>query len=107
MEVTMPQPFSNSSECICIVGTNETSGIKYWLAQIKIEPKLIIGLGVRWRYAFGKQREFDVTTLQLFVGRQCLIFQVSRADVSVSHILSEFLNNKDVKIVEAGMEKPL
>jgi hypothetical protein len=107
MEVTMPQPFSNSSESISTVGTNETSGIKYWLTQIKIEPELIVGLGVRWRYAFGKQREFDVTTLQLCMGRQCLIFQVSRTDVSVSHLLSKFLNNKDVKIVEVGMEKPL
>jgi hypothetical protein len=77
--------------------------------QIKMEmhPELIVRLGIRWRRAFGKQREFDVTTLLLCVGQQYLIFQVSQADYSVPHLLFEFLNNKDVKIVGVGMEKPL
>jgi hypothetical protein len=69
--------------------------------------KLIVVLGVRWLYAFGKQREFDTATLQLCVGQQYLIFQVDHADYFISHILFEFLNNKDVKIVGEGMEKPL
>jgi hypothetical protein len=69
--------------------------------------KLIVVLGVRWLYAFGKQREFDVATLQLCVGQQYLIFQAGHADYFILHLLFEFLNNKDVKIVSVGMEKPL
>jgi hypothetical protein len=75
--------------------------------RIKIEPGLIVGLEVCWRYTFGKQREFGVTTLQLCVGRQCLVFQVRKADASIPHLLFEFQNNKDVKIMGVGMEKPL
>jgi hypothetical protein len=69
--------------------------------------KLIVGLGVRWLYAFGKQREFDVAPLQLCVLQQYLIFQVSQADYSIPHLFFKFLNNKDVKIVGVGMEKSL
>jgi hypothetical protein len=68
--------------------------------------RLIIVHGVRWLYAIGKQREFDVATLQLCVGQQYLILQVSQANYSIPHLLFEFLNNKDVKIVGVGMEKP-
>jgi hypothetical protein len=74
---------------------------------MEMHPELIIGLGIWWRYAFGKQREFNVTTLLLCVGQQYLIFQVSHAGYSIPHLLFEFLNNKDVKIVGVGMEKPL
>jgi hypothetical protein len=40
------------------------------------------------------------------MGQQYLIFQVSQADYSIHHLLFEFLNNNDVKIVGVGMEKP-
>jgi hypothetical protein len=41
------------------------------------------------------------------MGRQYLVFQVGKADASIPYLLFEFLNNKDVKIVGVGMEKPL
>jgi hypothetical protein len=41
------------------------------------------------------------------MGQQYLIFQVSQADYSIPHLLFKFLNNKDVKIMGVGMEKPL
>jgi hypothetical protein len=75
--------------------------------KLYMHLRLMVVLGVRWLYAFGRQREFDVATLQQCVGQQYLIFQVSQANYSIPHLLLEFLNNKNVKIVGVGMKKPL
>ena len=63
IEVTMPLLFSNSSESVRTIVTQETSNVQHWLTRIKIEPELIMGLGVRWCYAFDKKRVFGVATL--------------------------------------------
>ena len=36
-----------------------------------------------------------------------MIFHVGKANASIPRLLSKFLYNKDVKIVEIGMKKPL
>jgi hypothetical protein len=100
MEVTLP--FSNSFKRVHTVVTHETFDVQRWLDGIKIEPRLTMGLGVRWRHAFGKQREFGIATLQLCMGQQCLVFQVGKADevdAFIPGLLSNLLNNMDVKIV--------
>ena len=68
-----------------------------------------VGLDVRWRYAFVSQQQFDVTTMRLCVEQRCLIFQVNKAGGYgyVPYMLSNFMNNKNLKIVGLRMEKTL
>jgi ribonuclease D len=105
--IHVPVPFLNSS--IQTLVTNKASEVEDWLEETMMEMHSIVGLGVKWRHPFGSQQQFDVATVQLCVGRRCLIFQFHNADDPVHPLplLSSFLNTKNLKVVGFGMEKIL
>ncbi|KAK6149004.1 hypothetical protein DH2020_016529 [Rehmannia glutinosa] len=65
--------------------------------------RLIVGLDIEWRPNFNNNIEHPVATLQLCVGKSCLIFQILRAD-KIPRRLREFLGNSDYTFVGVGIE---
>ncbi|XP_050251947.1 uncharacterized protein LOC126698625 [Quercus robur] len=65
--------------------------------------RLIVGLDVEWRPSFNHNIENPVATLQLCVGRRCLIFQLIYA-THFPNSLIEFLSDEDFTFVRVGVE---
>ena len=65
--------------------------------------RLIVDLDVEWRPSFNRNIENPVATLQLCVGRRCLIFQLIYA-THFPNSLIEFLNDEDFTFVGVGVE---
>ncbi|XP_042483098.1 uncharacterized protein LOC122063456 [Macadamia integrifolia] len=73
--------------------TRKASVVRKWIYKIRYDhrfrrDRLVIGLGVQWCPPISN----PVATLQLCVGRQCLIFQIIHAN-SVPRALMKFLSD--------------
>ncbi|XP_042518627.1 uncharacterized protein LOC122092381 [Macadamia integrifolia] len=73
--------------------------VRKWIYKIRYyhrfrRDRLVVGLGVQWRPPMSNQ----VATLQLCVGRQCLIFQIYHAK-SIPRILKRFLSDDSTTFV--------
>ncbi|CAO1948419.1 unnamed protein product [Urochloa humidicola] len=91
---------------IVIATTVTSSGeeVEAWLAEVRAGAApggLIVGLDVEWRPS-RRSDQNPVATLQLCVGRRCLIFQLLHAD-RVPRALSEFLGDRGVRFVGVGV----
>ncbi|XP_071713526.1 3'-5' exonuclease-like [Rutidosis leptorrhynchoides] len=83
-------------DAILTLVTATPSLVDDWISQIEFIHRrrlhrLIVGLDVEWRPSFS-QTFNPVATLQLCVGRRCLIFQILHAEYIPSS-LKDFLNN--------------
>nr|AMP82907.1 hypothetical protein [Catalpa bungei] len=67
---------------------------------------LIVGLDVEWRPSFNRYIQNPVATLQLSVGRRCLIFQLIYCS-SIPTSLVDFLANPNYTFVGVGVSKDL
>ncbi|CAK9180498.1 unnamed protein product [Ilex paraguariensis] len=65
--------------------------------------RLIVGLDVEWRPNFNRYVENPVATLQLCVGRRCLIFQLIHCS-EIPQSLVDFLGNSNYTFVGVGIE---
>ncbi|XP_057470537.1 uncharacterized protein LOC130759434 [Actinidia eriantha] len=82
------------------VATNVTSSpkiVRKWLRTTlhfrrQHRHRLVVGLGVQWRPTFRSGEDSQAATLQLCVGRRCLIFQLIHSD-TVPNFLRRFLVN--------------
>ncbi|KAF5207786.1 Werner syndrome-like exonuclease [Thalictrum thalictroides] len=64
----------------------------------------IVGLDIEWRPNFNRNIDNPVATLQLCIGRKCLIFQFLYAP-SIPKSLIDFLNNPSYKFVGIGIDE--
>lgn len=88
--------------------TDTPSYVDTWISDIqRIHWRrlnhLIVGLDVEWRPNFQRNQDNRVATLQLCVGRQCLIFQILHAPY-IPTSLENFLGNSDYTFVGLGIE---
>ncbi|KAK2975802.1 hypothetical protein RJ640_022762 [Escallonia rubra] len=85
----------------CIVDT--------WISDIQVLHqqklhRLIVGLDVEWRPNTGPNINNPLATLQLCVGRNCLIFQLLFAP-RIPQSLIDFLADQDYTFVGVGIER--
>ncbi|XP_071713531.1 3'-5' exonuclease-like [Rutidosis leptorrhynchoides] len=87
-------------DTILTLVTATPSLVDDWIVEIesfhrKKLDRLIVGLDCEWRACFSKPFvNYPVATLQLCVGRRCLIFQILHAQY-IPHSLKNFLNNNN------------
>ncbi|XP_006364799.1 Werner Syndrome-like exonuclease [Solanum tuberosum] len=83
------------------VVTNWINGIEY--VHRRRLNRLIVGLDIEWRPTFNRyQHNHPVATLQLCVGRRCLIFQLLYCEY-IPDSLTEFLLNPCYAFVGVGI----
>ncbi|KAI3883275.1 hypothetical protein MKX03_020563 [Papaver bracteatum] len=96
-----------NNDHIYTVVTKNASIVKRWIDRICKDYNdhlnhLIVGLDVEWKPAYGPYR-YRIATLQLCVGRRCLIFQIIHAD-EIPESLRGFLSNPYFKFVGVGIQ---
>ncbi|OEL33107.1 hypothetical protein BAE44_0005875 [Dichanthelium oligosanthes] len=90
-------------DVIATTVTSSGEAVEGWLAEVRAAPgDLVVGLDVEWRPST-RAWQNPVATLQLCVGRRCLIFQLLHAD-RVPRALAEFLGDRGVRFVGVGVE---
>ncbi|KAK9291043.1 hypothetical protein L1049_009227 [Liquidambar formosana] len=87
--------------------THTPSMVDSWISEIETIHRrrlhrLIVGLDVEWRPSFSRIRN-PVATLQLCVGRRCLIFQLLYAPF-IPQSLEDFLTDSDYTFVGVGID---
>ncbi|KAL8199744.1 hypothetical protein R6Q57_013312 [Mikania cordata] len=93
---------------ISTIVTNTPSYVDSWIADIqRIHHRrlhsLVVGLDVEWRPNHSRNVENPVATLQLCVGRRCLIFQILHSP-SIPQSLITFLGNRSYTFAGVGIE---
>ncbi|XP_019165704.1 PREDICTED: Werner Syndrome-like exonuclease [Ipomoea nil] len=91
--------------------THEPHKVVDWIAKIEYIhrhrlDRLIVGLDVEWRPNTARYQNNPVATLQLCVGRRCLIFQL----LYCCHIpfeLADFLSHPDYTFVGVGIHNDI
>lgn len=93
--------------------TDTTTMVDSWIQDVENSnrhaaglDRLIVGLDVEWRPNFNARIDNPVATLQLCVGRSCLIFQILHAP-AVPASLFAFLNNPRYTFVGVGIHDDL
>ncbi|KAL3533439.1 hypothetical protein ACH5RR_006960 [Cinchona calisaya] len=91
--------------------THDPTMVSNWLTHTqRIHRRrlsnLIVGLDVEWRPSFNKYQQNPVATLQLCVGRRCLVFQILHCsyDYEIPYDLRDFLANGGYTFVGIGIE---
>lgn len=95
-----------NDDSILTLVTHSAAMVGTWIADIerihrRRLHRLIVGLDVEWRPSYSYYRN-RVATLQLCVGRRCLIFQLSCAP-TIPASLFNFLANEDYTFVGVGI----
>ena len=90
--------------------TNSPSMVESWVSEIewihhRRLDRLVVGLDVEWRPSFSHVRN-PLATLQLCVGRRCLIFQLLHSPY-IPDALREFLEDGKYTFVGVGIHKDL
>ncbi|KAL6997687.1 hypothetical protein U1Q18_007813 [Sarracenia purpurea var. burkii] len=88
--------------------THTPALVESWISDIESFHsrrlhRLIVGLDVEWRPNYSRYRYNPVATLQLCVGRRCLIFQLIHAPFIPSSLV-EFLDNPMYTFVGVGVD---
>ncbi|XP_062185601.1 3'-5' exonuclease-like [Phragmites australis] len=87
--------------------TSSGAAVEDWLVEVRSVHRLhllnlVIGLDVEWRPST-RAAQNPVATLQLCVGRRCLIFQLLHADY-IPGALTDFLGDPVFRFVGVGVE---
>ncbi|KAI3762476.1 hypothetical protein L1987_52906 [Smallanthus sonchifolius] len=95
-------------DTISTIVTNTPSYVDSWIADIeRIHHRrlhsLVVGLDVEWRPNQSRNMDNPVATLQLCVGRRCLIFQILHSPF-VPQSLINFLRNPSYTFTGVGIE---
>nr|XP_043616111.1 Werner Syndrome-like exonuclease [Erigeron canadensis] len=91
--------------------TDTPSFVDEWISEIeRIHHRrldnLIVGLDVEWRPSFSKHVRYPVATLQLCVGRRCLIFQIYYSRY-IPQSLVDFLSNPNYTFTGVGIHEDI
>ncbi|RZC74453.1 hypothetical protein C5167_049936 [Papaver somniferum] len=92
------------------VVTKHSSTVDHWISRIYSDyngvlDHLIVGLDLEWKPTYDRYRN-QVATLQLCVGRRCLIFQIKHAD-EIPSSLVEFLGDPDFTFVGVRIDEDI
>ncbi|KAL3641307.1 hypothetical protein CASFOL_016275 [Castilleja foliolosa] len=102
---TLYQVFVNKGDEIQTLVTHNARVVELWINKnIRVVNSLIVGLGVQWRPNFirGEHRH-PVATLQLSLGKYCLIFQILESGCCIPDRLREFLGDPRYTFVGVGV----
>ncbi|KAK4378111.1 hypothetical protein RND71_004407 [Anisodus tanguticus] len=96
------------SDKILTTVTHDPDIVTDWINEIEYVHRrrlnrLIVGLDVEWRPNFNRYQQNPVATLQLCVGRRCLIFQLLYCRY-IPDELTEFLLNPCYAFVGVGIK---
>ncbi|XP_006365675.1 Werner Syndrome-like exonuclease [Solanum tuberosum] len=100
--------FLNETEIETLV-TRDPAMICSWIDSTESSNqsrlhRLIVGIDIEWRPNFNPGAgQNPVATLQLCVGKSCLIYQIIHAP-NIPRKLRNFLNNDDYRFVGVGIE---
>ncbi|PIN19641.1 DNA helicase [Handroanthus impetiginosus] len=91
--------------------THDAAIASQWISDIEFIHRrrlqhLIVGLDLEWRASFNRYISNPVATLQLSVGRRCLIFQLIYCS-SIPSSLVNFLANPNYTFVGVGIKQDL
>ncbi|XP_061354917.1 3'-5' exonuclease-like [Gastrolobium bilobum] len=95
-----------NSETIHTLLTSDPSMVDSWISDILrlYRQHIIVGLDVEWRPNTQRNMDNPVATLQLCVGRRCLIFQIIHAP-SIPNSLMSFLRNTNHTFMGVGIHE--
>ncbi|KAK6120437.1 hypothetical protein DH2020_045813 [Rehmannia glutinosa] len=84
--------------------TNDPDTVTEWISDIESFHRcrlrhLIVGLDCEWRPNYSRHHQNPVATLQLCVGRRCLIYQLIHSDGEIPESLVQFLSDEDYTFV--------
>ncbi|KAJ7972063.1 Werner Syndrome-like exonuclease [Quillaja saponaria] len=96
------------SDTIHTLVTNSPSMVDSWISEIEYVHRrrlnrLIVGFDVEWRPNFNRNIQNPIATLQLCVGRRCLIFQLLHS-ATIPYSLTGFLGNPNHTFVGVGIQ---
>lgn len=95
-------------DSILALVTDTPSYVDLWISEIeRIHRRrlhyLVVGLDVEWRPNYDRNCRNPVATLQLCVGRRCLIFQILRSP-AIPWSLRNFLRNPSYTFTGVGID---
>ncbi|KAI3508291.1 hypothetical protein L1887_23297 [Cichorium endivia] len=98
-------------DTISTIVTNTPSYVDTWISDIERIHRsrlnsLVVGLDVEWRPNRSRNFENPVATLQLCVGRSCLIFQILHSP-SIPSSLRNFFSNPSYTFAGVGIDNDL
>ncbi|CAI9302442.1 3'-5' exonuclease [Lactuca sativa] len=98
-------------DTISTIVTNTPSYVDTWISDIERIHRsrlhsLVVGLDVEWRPNQSRNFENPVATLQLCVGRSCLIFQILHSP-NVPSSLRNFFSNPSYTFAGVGIDNDL
>ncbi|XP_057786485.1 3'-5' exonuclease-like [Salvia miltiorrhiza] len=76
-----------------------------WIHRRRLH-RLIVGLDVEWRPSSERRRRNPVATLQLCVGRRCLVYQIYHSRY-IPQTLADFLSEENYTFVGVGIQSDL
>ncbi|KAK7373851.1 hypothetical protein VNO80_07271 [Phaseolus coccineus] len=98
------------SDTILTLLTSNPSEVHSWLSDIlrrhhrrRLQSTLLVGLDIEWRPNFRRGMNNPVATLQLCVGRRCLVFQILHAPFIPTSLVS-FLGDANHTFVGVGIQ---
>lgn len=85
------------------------SMVDMWISEIfrihrRRLHRLVVGLDIEWRPSFNRRYRNPVATLQLCVGRRCLIFQLIHTS-EIPQSLIDFLEDDTFTFVGVGVDQ--
>ncbi|KAL6530595.1 hypothetical protein OROMI_028484 [Orobanche minor] len=91
--------------------TTDSDTVSSWISDIRFIHRfrlhnLIVGLDVEWRPSYSSYQS-PVATLQICVGRRCLIYQIIHNDGCIPEALADFLSDDDFTFVGVGVDSDL
>lgn len=91
--------------------THDPAVVTQWISDVEYIHRrrlhcLIVGLDLEWRPSFNRYIQNPVATLQLCVGRRCLVFQLIYSPFIPSAIIN-FLANPNYTFVGIGIKQDL
>ncbi|KAL8489209.1 hypothetical protein ACS0TY_024728 [Phlomoides rotata] len=91
--------------------THDPDGVCDWISDIEYIHRrrlhrLIVGLDVEWRPSFSRGFFNPVATLQICVGRRCLIYQIPHSPY-IPQALVDFLSDSEYTFVGVGVGSDL
>ncbi|XP_073313520.1 3'-5' exonuclease-like [Primulina huaijiensis] len=91
--------------------THDPATVSRWISEVESIHRsrlhhLIVGLDVEWRPSYSRYNNNPVATLQLCVGRRCLVYQLIHSP-GVPSSLTGFLSNPNYTFVGIGIKADL
>ncbi|GFP85033.1 werner syndrome-like exonuclease [Phtheirospermum japonicum] len=100
-----------SGDTIFTTVTADPATVSSWISDIRSIHhyrlrNLIVGLDVEWRPSYTRNLQNPVATVQICVGRRCLVYQIIHTDY-IPQSLADFLSDDDFTFVGVSVQSDL